>query len=65
MLSPDEIVQCGSAGAFLFCAVTSIRRASIDAVQIAAKRDSFSRRFCDITTDFSHLWRGLEQTAFK
>ena len=46
MLWPDEIVLYYSAAASLFCAVTLVRCAPVDAIQNNAKRDSFSRRFC-------------------
>ncbi len=65
MLSPGENARCDRLSAFLSCAVTSIRRAPIDAIQNGAKRDSFSRNYCGTAADFSRLWRGLEQTAFK
>jgi hypothetical protein len=65
MLSPCETVRIDSAKAFLFCAVTPVRRAIVVAVQNDAKRDSFSQGIWTTDTDFSRLWRGLEQTAFK
>lgn len=43
MLSPDEIARDNDAEASLFCAVTPVRRAPVDAVQSNAKRDSFSQ----------------------
>lgn len=43
MLSPGETAQRDSAKASLFCAVTLIRRASVDTVQTNAKRHSFSQ----------------------
>jgi len=63
MLSPREILRIDGAKAFLFCAVTPVRRASVDAVQNDAERNSFSQGFRTTDTDFSRLWRGLEQTA--
>jgi hypothetical protein len=65
MLIPGEIARCCSAEASLPCAITSIRRAPVVAVQKDAKRYSFSQRFCSTNANFSRLWRGLEQTAFK
>lgn len=43
MLSPVEIARNNGAEASLFCAVTPVRRAPVDAVQSDAKRDSFSQ----------------------
>lgn len=65
MLIPDEIARRCDAEASLLCAVTSIRRAPVVAIQKDAKRYSFSQRFCSTNANFSRLWRGLEQTAFK
>jgi hypothetical protein len=63
MLSPCEIVRTDSSEASLLCAVTPVRRAPVDAIQNGAKRDSFSQGIRATDTDFSRLWRGLEQTA--
>lgn len=65
MLSPSEIARHNSAMASLLCAVTPVRRTPVDVVQSDAKRDSFSQGICSTGTNFSRLWRGLEQTAFK
>lgn len=43
MLSPDEIAWNNGPEASLFCAVTPVRRAPVDAVQSDAERDSFSQ----------------------
>ncbi len=45
MLCPGEIDGGGGTWASLFCAVTSIRCAPVDAIQNDAKRYSFSRSF--------------------
>lgn len=64
MLSPSEIAWNDGAWASLFCAVTPVRRAPVDAVQNDAKRDSFNPVVSEVPdTDFSRLWHGLEQTA--
>jgi hypothetical protein len=55
MLSPCEIVRRDSAGASLLCAVTPVRRAPVDAVQIDAKRDSFSRGYLEYRYEFLTL----------
>jgi hypothetical protein len=65
MLSPGEIIRIGIAKASLFCAVTPVRRALVSAVPTSAKRDSFSQGLWTTEMDFSRLWHGLEQTAFK
>jgi hypothetical protein len=64
MLSPCEIARDDGAGASLSCAVTPVRYAPVDAIQSDAKRDSFSLSVRRTDTNFSRLWRGLEQTAF-
>jgi hypothetical protein len=46
MLSPGDDARNGSAWASLFCAVTPVRRAPVDAVQSGAERDSFGRGEC-------------------
>ena len=43
MLSPGDSARYGSAWASLFCAVTPVRCAPVDAIQNGAERDSFSR----------------------
>lgn len=43
MLSPGENAGLDSVKVSLFCAVTPVRRASVDAVQSGAKRDSFNQ----------------------
>jgi len=65
MLSPGEIVRNNSAVASLLCAVTPVRCTPVDVIQSDAKRDSFSQGICSYGRNFSRLWRGLEQTAFK
>jgi hypothetical protein len=48
-----------------FCAVTPTRHAPVDAVQINAKRHSFSQRFCSVTAKILALMARVRANSFR